>query len=264
MKRKSSKVRIKAPKNVIESLLSDVPAFVTNWPYVVRVSTREGLKAEIMMPRFVFKFRDTYSIDYHSDYNSHIYDGREKKGHLTLIVTLKEWQKEVEAVLELSYGGKGEFWLGKTLQDFVNRVGKSLKELAEAKGLEVPGAKASEVTLQMDFSDPMSVASFLSKSQMVHSGVHVIGDGGLLGLVGELRESIANRVLYISGVTSDGMKSFKVLVEGSRILAIEARDSGTIEALKVENDEDARKAMELASSVRGAYMVNVWVPVGGV
>ena len=218
MKRKSTEVKIEAPKDVIESLLSDVPAFVTNWPYVVRVSTREGLKAEIMMPRFVFKFRDTYSIDYHSDYNSHIYDGRGKKGHLTLIVTLKEWQKEVEAVLELSYGGKGEFWLGKTLQDFVDRVGKSLKELAEAKGLEVPAAKASEVALQVDFSDPMSVASFLSKSQMVHSGVHVIGEGGLLGLVGELRESIANRVLYISGVTSDGMKSFKVLVEGSRIL----------------------------------------------
>ncbi len=267
MKRKGTSVKIEAPKESIEAVLGDVPGFVTNWPYVVRVSRRDGMKAEIMMPRFVFRFRDTYSIEYHSDYNSHIYDGRGNKGHLTLVVTLKEWQKYVDVVLELSYKGKGEFWLGKTLQDFVEKVGKAIKELAESRPIKAPEPATTPgggIAAGVDFSNPMSVAEFLSKSQMVHSGLHIVGEEGLLSLISELRSTIKDRILYISGITNDGANSFKVLLEGSRILAIEYRNPKGTSAMKVESDEDAKKAVELASEVRGTYMTNVWVPVGGV
>ncbi len=268
MKRKGTSIKIEAPKDSIEAVLRDVPGFVTNWPYVVRISMRDGLKAEIMMPRFVFRFRDTYRVEYHSDYNSHIYDGTGDRGHLTLVITLKEWQKYVDVVLELSYKGKGEFWLGKTLQDFVEKVGKAVKELAESRPIKAPEPTATSsddgIAAGVDFSNPMSVAEFLSKSQMVHSGLHVISAEGLLGLIGELRGNIRSNVLYISGITNDGTRSFKVLLNGSRVLAIEFRDKNGTEVIKVEDDEDAGKALELTKKVQGAYMVNVWVPVGGV
>ncbi len=265
MKRKSSEVSINAPKDAVTEILEDVQAFITNWPYVVRVSTKEGFKAEIMMPRFIFKFRDTYTFNYQSDYNSHIYEGVGKRGHLTLVVTVKDLQKTTDAVLELSYQGKGEFWLGKTLQDFVNRIGKVLKELAENRPIVEPPAEASQnIAEKVDFADPMSVANFLSKSRMVHSGLHVIGEEGVLSLVGELRSSIRDRILYISGITSDGSSSFKLLLDGSRILALEYRGTEGIQVIKVQGEEDSRKAVELVAGIKGPYMVNVWVPVGGV
>ncbi|WP_297458049.1 hypothetical protein [Thermococcus sp.] len=266
MKRKSTSVRIEASREAVEKVLKDVPSFVTNWPYVVRVSTRNGLTAEIMLPRFLFKFRDVYRFEHHSDYSSYIYDGRGEKSHLTLVVTLKQWQKGVEAALELSYSGRGEFWLGKTLQDLVEGIGKSLRELAESEQgatNDIPQS-SGDVAIHVDFSDPMSVANFLAKSRMVHGGLHVIGNGGLFDLVGELRGTMRDRILYISGVTSDGTSSFKVLLDGSRILAIEYRGPEGVEVIKVEGDEDARKAAEIAAKISGPYMVNVWVPIGGV
>ncbi len=264
MKRRSSEIRIKAPKKVIEDVLMDAPSFVTNWPYVVRISMKKGLKAEIMMPRFIFRFRDIYTIEYHSDYNSHIYEGNGKNGYIGLVITLKEWQKHADAVLELSYKGRGEFWLGKTLQHFVDKIGRSLKELAEGKSIEVPAAESGEAAFQVDFTDPMSVAGFLSKSQMIHSGIHIIGEKGLFGLISELRGNIPNSILYVSGITENGERSFKVLLKESRILAIEVRDGNNVRTIKVENDDDARNALDIASKVGGTYMVNVWVPTGGV
>ena len=265
MKRKNTAVRIEAPREAVEGVLKDAPSFVTNWPYVVRVSMKDGLKAEIMLPRFIFKFRDVYGIEYHHDYNSHIYDGAGERSHLSLVVTLKEWKKGVEAVLELSYGGKGEFWLGKTLEDFVRRVGGALKELSESKPVatETQG-KHPEIAAHVDFSDPMSVANFLAKSRMVHSGLHVVGQNGFFDLVNELRAAVNEGILYISGITNDGTSSFKVLLNGSRIMAIEYRGKDGVKAVKVDDEEGAKAAIEIASSISGAYLVNVWVPVGGV
>ncbi|ASJ07320.1 hypothetical protein [Thermococcus pacificus] len=268
MKRKNTTVEIAAPKEAVEAVLNDAPSFITNWPYVVRVSMKDGLKAEIMLPRFIFKFRDVYRFEYHSDYNSHIYDGTGEKGHISLVVTLKEWRKNTSAVLELSYKGKGEFWLGKTLQDFVEKIGSVLKEMAENRPVQeqvqVPAGTKESIAVNVDFADPMSVASFLSRSRMVQSGLHIIGEKGLFDIISELRATIPDRILYISGITSDGSSSFKVLLDGSRILAIEHRTSEGVEVVKVENDEDARRALEIASGIKGAYMVNVWVPIGGV
>ena len=268
MKRKNASVEIEAPKEAIEEVLNDPSSFITNWPYVVRVSTRDGLKVEIMMPRFIFKFRDTYRFEYHSDYNSHIYDGTGERGHITLVVTLKEWQRKVNAVLELSYQGKGEFWLGKTLQDFVDKIGLVLKDLSEnqkvLEGHQAQVVEHGDILEHVDFSDPMSVANFLAKSRMVHSGLHVIGEKGLFDLIGELRATVKDRILYVSGITNDGTSAFKVLLEGSRILAIEHRTSEGVKVVKVENEEDAREAIDVASKINGAFMVNVWVPVGGV
>ena len=264
MKRRSTTVMIESTRKAVEGVLEDSPSFVTNWPYVVRVSMKDGLKAEIMLPRFIFKFRDVYGISYHRDYNSHIYDGTGERSHLSLVVTLKEWKKGVEAVLELSYSGKGEFWLGKTLEDFVQRIGNALKELSESRPAVEEKTEHHEIAEHVDFSDPMSVANFLAKSRMVHSGLHVIGDNGFFDLVSELRATVKENVLYISGITSDGASSFKVLLNGSRIMAIEYRGKDEVKAVKVEDEEGARKAMEIAFGIKGPYMVNVWVPVGGV
>lgn len=264
MKRKSTSVEIEAPKEAVEAVLKDAPGFITNWPYVVRVSMKNGLTAEIMLPRFVFKFRDLYRFDYHSDYNSHIYEGSGNKSHVTLVVTLKEWQKSVNAVLELSYKGKGEFWLGKTLQDFVDRIGNVLKELSENRPPEQVPVEHREIAEHVDFSDPMSVANFLAKSRMVHSGLHVVSRGGFFDLIAELRAEVSERVIYISGITGDGLKAFKVLLSGSRIMAIEYRDPEGVRAVKVNGENDAKLAGEIASRIDGAFTVNVWVPVGGV
>ncbi len=268
MKRKNTTVLINAPKDNVKQILEDVPSFVTNWPYVVRVSTKNGLTAEIMMPRFVFKFRDIYRFTYFADYNSYIYEGTGRRGNISLVVTLKEQQRNVNAVLELSYRGKGEFWLGKTLQNFVEKIGLVLKDLAENKPIQNQVQPSVDVhgstVLNVDFSDPMSVANFLSKSRMVHSGLHVIGEKGLFDLIGELRDMIQSKILYVSGITNDGASSFKVLLDGSRILAIEYRTQESVKAVKVEKDEDARMAIEIASEIKGTYMVNVWIPVGGV
>ena len=264
MKRRSAAVRIEATREAVEGVLEDAPSFVTNWPYVVRVSMKDGLKAEIMLPRFVFKFRDVYGIDYHSDYNSYIYDGTGERSHLSLVVTLKEWKKGVEAVLELSYSGKGEFWLGKTLEDFVRRIGGALKELSESKPAVEEKSEHPGIAEHVDFSDPMSVANFLAKSRMVHSGLHVINQNGFFDLMSELRATVKESVLYISGITNDGTSSFKVLLNGSRIMAIEYRGKNGVNAVKVEDEEKAKTAVEIASSISGPYMVNVWVPVGGV
>ncbi len=268
MKRKSTTVSINTSKERVEAALNDAPSFITNWPYVVRVSVKEGLKAEIMMPRFMFKFRDIYKFNHHADYNSHIYDGTGERGHMSLVVTLKEWQKNINAVLELSYQGKGEFWLGKTLQNFVESIGSVLKELAENRPvqeqIQSQRSATGEIAVNMDFSNPMTVAEFLAKSRMVHSGLHIIGEKGLFDLIGELRATINDRPLYISGITNDGTSSFKVLLDGSQILAIEYRGAEGMKTVKVENDDEARKAVDIASEIKGTYMINVWVPVGGV
>jgi len=264
MKRKGTNVEIAATKKAVEAVLKDSPSFVTNWPYVVRVSMKDGLTAEIMLPRFIFKFRDIYRFDYHSDYNSYIYEGSSEKSYVTLVVTLKEWQKGVNAVLELSYKGKGEFWLGKTLQNFVDRIGWVLKELSENRPPEEVPTEHGEIAGHVDFSDPMSVANFLAKSRMVHSGLHIISGGGFFDFIGELRAGVSDSLIYISGITSDGVKAFKILLSGSRIMAIEYRSPEGVQAVKVNGENDARLAGEIASGIEGAFMVNVWVPVGGV
>jgi len=264
MKRKNTTVKIHARRDAVEGVLRDIASFVTNWPYVVRVSTRDGLKAEIMLPRFVFKFRDSYRLDYHTDYNSYIYDGRGEKSNLSLVVTLKEDKREVTAELELAYSGRGEFWLGKTLQEFVDKIGEVLKELSENRPPEILSTSSSKIVDEVDFSDPMSVANFLSKSKMAHSGLHIIPQGGLLETIAELRKNIGERVIYVSGITSDGSKAFKLLMEGTQILAIEYRDGGDTKVVKVDSEESAREALELASKADGTYTINVWVPIGGV
>ncbi|MBP1910921.1 hypothetical protein [Thermococcus stetteri] len=269
MKRKQTEIEINASKEAVEEVLSDPAQFITNWPYVVRVSRKKGLSAEIMLPRFVFKFRDTYSFEYHKDYNSHIYDGTGNKSMLVLVVTLNKTRRKVKALLELSYKGRGGLFLGKTLQDMVEGIARTLKELAEsvtsaAKVPEPTPSLRKELALKVDFSDPMSVATFLSKSRMAHSGLHVISPGELANLLGELRSKLNSSVLYVSGITQDGTSSFKVLLDGSQILAIEYRGNEGVEVIKVTDEASAKKALNVISKISGAYMVNVWVPVGGV
>ncbi len=264
MKRKSTSVRIETKKENVENILKNSAAFITNWPYVVRVSTREGVSAEIMLPRFVFKFRDTYRFQYHPDFNSHIYDGEGKRGHMILVVTLKEWSKNVETHLELSYKGKGELLLGKTLQALVDGIGRGLKELAESTAPAHPEVnKQKKTVLSVDFSDPMSVAGFLAKSKMVHSGIHMVDENGLFNVVREIKGKIGSEILYVSGITQDGRKSFKLLLQGSQVLAVEYRDESGVRTIKVETDETAEKAMDILSAIDGPYTINVWVPVGG-
>ncbi|NJE10239.1 hypothetical protein [Thermococcus sp. MAR1] len=266
MKRKSTIVKIPAPKEAIERVLDDAPSFITNWPYVVRVSTKDGLTAEIELPRFVFKFRDVYRFQYAQDFNSYVYEGTGEKSHLILVVTLKEWQKETEAAMELSYKGRGEFFLGKTLQLLVEGIAKGLRELAEGEALK-PTAESLETQKLIeivDFSDPMSVANFLSKSKMVYTGLHIIERGKFLEVVGDLRKDIGETVLYVSGVTQDGLRSFKILLAGTQVRAVEYRDEKGVLTIKVKDEDSARSALELISRIEGPHMINVWVPVGGV
>ncbi len=146
-------------------------------------------------------------------------------------------------------------------------IAKSLKDLAES--IE-PVQKVQRIRqmdmvyTNVDFSDPMSVAGFLSKSKMTHSGLHIINEGALLEVITEIRAKLAEDVLYVSGITQDGTKSFKLLLRGSQILAVEYRDSKGVETVKVDSDFQVRRALELISNVSGPYMINVWVPVGGV
>ena len=264
MRSKHSSVNVHAPKSVVDSILSDPAQFITNWPYVVRVRGRNPVVAEIMLPRFVFKFRDTYEFEVHEDYNSRIYEGKGKRGNLTVVITLREWQKHVSADVRLSYSGRGEFFLGKTLEILVEGITRNLKELAEAsKPIEV-GKKTEKAILEVDFSDPMSVANFLAKAKMVHSGLHVIPEGSFFNVLNEILEKAGSEVLYLSGITSDGTSGFKVLARGSQVLAVELRNGSDVKTLKVEGEEGVREAVELLSKVSGAYMVNAWVPAGGV
>ncbi|ASA77442.1 hypothetical protein [Thermococcus sp. 5-4] len=264
MKRKTTRVEINADMETIKDVLNDPTQFITNWPYVVRVNTREGIEAEIMLPRFIFKFRDTYRFTFHDGSNSHIYEGVGRKSHLTAVVSLREWQKNVSAEIELAYKGRGEFFLGKTLEMLTEGIAKALKDLAESMHSSVPATPTVETALNVDFSDPMSVASFLAKAKMVHSGLHIIGEGKLLEVVMELRGNLRDDVLYVSGITQDGTKSFKLLLRRSQILAVEYRDSDGTRTVKVDTEPRTREALELVSKVEGAYMINVWVPVGGV
>ncbi|WP_457742510.1 hypothetical protein [Thermococcus sp.] len=263
MKRKQTSVDVHAPKSAVESILKDPAQFITNWPYVVRVKGKKPIIAEIMLPRFVFKFKDTYSFEFHEDYNSFIYDGTGRKSVLIVSITLREWQKATAVNVELSYSGRREFLLGKPLEILTNGIAKSLKELAESFGVHHLSEKTEEAIVEVDFSDPMSVANFLAKAKMVHSGLHVIGEGKLFDVLHELMEKAGSEVLYVSGITSDGAKGFKVLVRGSQILAVEIRDEG-IQTIKVIDEMSAREAIELLSKVSGAYMLNAWVPAGGV
>ncbi|WP_258084461.1 hypothetical protein [Thermococcus thermotolerans] len=264
MKRRNTSVEINAPRENVEKILEDAPQFITNWPYVVRVNTRNGVQAEILLPRFVFKFGDTYTFTVMNDSSSYIYDGIGEKSHLTVTIGMKEWQKSVTADIELSYQGRGEFLLGKTLEVLVSGIARSLKELAENLDTVPPLSASAGIVDNVDFSDPMSVVSFLSKSKMVHSGLHIIQKGGLFDVIMEMRGKLSYSTLYVSGITQDGMKAFKLLIKGSQVLAVEYRNQNGTQVVKVEDDETARKALEIVSGIEGAYMVNVWVPVGGV
>lgn len=262
MKRRSTTVNIKASRKIVEKILNDAASFITNWPYVVKISSKNELRAEILLPRFVFKFGDEYSFTVLTDSNSYIYEGTGKKSHLIATITLKEWQKYVSAEVEVSYHGRGEFLLGKPLSVLVNGIAKSLEKLAE-NPIAV-GLQQQKVAFNLDFSDPMSVARFLAKSKMAYSGLHIVQKGRLLDVVGELRQKIVQRMIYISGITSDGLKAFKLLIEGSQILALEYRDSEGVRTVKVKDDTSARNALEIISGIEGVYMLNVWVPLGGV
>ncbi|WP_456396930.1 hypothetical protein [Thermococcus sp.] len=263
MKRKTALVNIEAPKDAIEKTLNDAVSFITNWPYVVRISSKKGITAEILLPRFIFKFGDIYSFTVITDSNSYIYDGTGKRSHLIVTIALREWQKYVSAEVELAYHGRGEFFLGKTLGLLVEGMAKSLKELAESYS-PPKVAKSGEAALQVDFADPMSVANFLAKAKMVHSGLYMVPRQKLLDVVGEFREKVANSIIYVSGITSDGLSSFKLLMNGSQILALEYRGPDGTHIIKVGDETSARKALELLSGIEGVYMINVWVPVGGV
>ena len=263
MKRKESQVYINSKMEAVDSILHDPAQFIANWPYVVRIKGRNPVIAEIMLPRFVFKFRDTYEFEFHEDYNSHIYDGKGRKSSLTVTITLKEWQKSVSASVEISYSGRGEFFLGKTLELLAQGIAQSLKELAELAGPKTFSVKTEEVMEEVDFSDPMSVANFLAKAKMFHSGLHVIAEGRIFELLHDLMEKAGSEVLYVSGVTSDGAKGFKVLMRGTQIMAVEVRGSG-VRTIKVVDEKSAREAVSLLSGISGAYMLNAWIPAGGV
>lgn len=264
MKRKSVTVEVEAPLDSIREVLSDPPQFIMNWPYVVKINTKNGISAEIRLPRFFLKLGDVYTFTSHGDSSSFIYDGTGRRSNLIVTVTLKGWRKSVTADVEVAYNGRGEHFLGKTLERFAEGIGKTLKGLAESYSPPKPVKSSGEVILQVDFSDPVSVANFLAKAKMVHSGLHMIEGGKFFDVLMELRKTANNDVLYVSGVTSDGARSFKALLQGSRILAIEYREGADGQVVKVEDEETAAEALRLASSIEGVYMINVWVPVGGV
>ncbi|QDA31448.1 hypothetical protein FH039_07355 [Thermococcus indicus] len=263
MKRKSTSVRMDAPKEHIVQILEDAPQFITNWPYVVGINTKGGINAEVLLPRFLFKFGDIYRFTIMSDESSYIYEGVGRKSHLIVTVSMREWQKNVVANVEIGYQGPGEFLLGKTLQHLVEGIAESLKKLAES-GEHPAKQNVPAREINLDFSDPMSVASFLAKARMVHTGLHLVAPGELLNVIMDIRKNIPEDVLYVSGITQDGVKGFKLLLRRSQILAVEYRDGEGVKTLKVRDETAAREALELVSKVSGAYMVNVWVPVGGV
>ncbi|EEB74854.1 hypothetical protein [Thermococcus sp. AM4] len=263
MKRRETTIEIGTARRAVETILQDPAQFITNWPYVVKVRGKSPVVAEIMLPRFVFKFRDTYEFEFHEDYNSHIYEGTGRRGTLTVAITLKEWQKKTAVSVELSYSGKREFLLGKPLELLTEGIAKSLKELAESFGVHRLSEKTEEAIVEVDFSDPMSVANFLAKAKMFHSGLHVIAEGRIFELLHDLMEKAGSEVLYVSGVTSDGTKGFKVLMRGTQIMAVEVR-GGEVRTIKVVDEKSAREAVSLLSGISGAYMLNAWIPAGGV
>jgi len=263
MKRKRAEVEIKTDLRTVEDIINDPPQFIANWPYVVKVRGRDPVEAEIMLPRFIFKFRDEYTFRLLRD-EDYLYDGTGKKSRLLVRIRLREWLRYVSAVVELSYSGRGEFFLGKTLEMLAQGIADNLKELAEASRPTRITEGTERAILQVDFSDPMSVANFLAKAKMVHSGLYMIERGALPDMLAELKFRAGSEVLYVSGVTSDGSRSFKVLLRGNQVVAVEVRDGARVETVKVEGDTDAERAMELLRSVEGSYMLNVWVPAGGV
>ncbi|ALM74831.1 hypothetical protein [Thermococcus barophilus] len=264
MRRKSATVDIDASLDAVNKVLDNPAQFITNWPYVVRISTKNGIAAEIMLPRFVFKFGDKYSFTFHKDSTSFIYEGSGNRSNLIVIVAPKKWQKNITAEIEVAYQGRGEFFLGKTLELLAEGIAKSLKELAESYSLPKLAIKSSEALIHVDFSDPMSVAKFLAKAKMVHSGLHLIENGKFFYVIAELKEDARSEVIYISGITPDGSKSFKVFLRRSQILAVEHREKGTLKTVKVKDEKTAKSALDLLSRISGTYMINVWVPVGGV
>ncbi|AEH24241.1 hypothetical protein [Pyrococcus yayanosii] len=262
MKRKTKEVTIDVPLDSVRKVLSDPAQFIMNWPYVVRVSTKNGITAEISLPRFLFKFNDIYRFAFHEDRTTFIYDGSGKKSDIIVTVTLKKWQRNVSGEIEVAYHGRGEFFLGKTLELLAEGIAKSLKELA--KSYSPPEyVTSSDVILQVDFADPMSVANFLAKAKMIHSGLHMIENRKFFDVLMELKKTVSARIIYISGITPDGNKAFKVLIKDSQILALEHRDGVTAETIKVDDEETARKVFEILSRIEGTYMINIWVPVGG-
>jgi hypothetical protein len=62
MKRREASVDINASPKAVDAILHDPPQFITNWPYVVRVRGREPVIAEIMLPRFIFKFNTLFNL----------------------------------------------------------------------------------------------------------------------------------------------------------------------------------------------------------
>ncbi len=264
MKRKEATLTVLTDTESIRKILNDPASFVTNWPYVVKVNTKKGVVAEIMLPRFLFKFRDVYTFTLSTDYNSYIYEGVGEKSSMIVVITLKESSKNVQIHVEISYSGRGEFLLGKPLQILANGIAKSIEELVNAQTTQTLSGHTENIIYNVDFSDPMSVAKFLSKAKMMHSGLHIVPQGGLFDVIAELRKSTREDVLYVSGIVQDGSKSFKMLLHGSQIVALEYREGGELKTVKVENEEKAKEVVDIASNIEGAYMINVWVPVGGI
>ncbi len=263
MKVKTSSIKLKTSVKVLDEILKEPSSFIANWPYVVKVIGREHPVVEIMLPRFVFRFRDFYEFEFYSGKNEYIYNGFGKKGDLTVVIHLKRMKSYILAKIKITYIGKREFMLGKPLEILANGIAKSLKELAQASRVVV-GKKTKEAIVSVDFSDPMSVANFLAKAKMFHSGLHVVQEGKLIEIIQDLMGKSGSDVLYVSGITSDGRRSFKVILNGSQIIAVEIRNEGGLKTIKVKNEESAREAMGLLLSVSGAYMLNAWVPAGGV
>ncbi|WP_456421693.1 hypothetical protein [Thermococcus sp.] len=263
MKRNSVSMDVNAPLKAVEDILKDPGQFITNWPYVVRVRRSDGIIAEIEFPFFVFRFHDEYTFTFHEDYNSFIYEGNGRNGTLVVTVTLREWQKKTSVRVDLSYSGRREFFIRKPLEFLTRGIAESLRDLAESSKVEL-SAKTEEAIGDVDFSDPVSVANFLAKAKMVHNGLHLIQEGKFFDVLHEIMEKAGSDVIYVSGITSDGTKGFKVLLRGTQVLAVEIRSGTSVETVKVTDEMTAQRALHLLSNVSGAYMLNAWVPAGGV
>ncbi len=91
----------------------------------------------------------------------------------------------------------------------------------------------------------------------------MVDKNGLFNVVSEIKGKIGSDILYISGITQDGRKSFKLLLQGSQVLAVEYRDGSGVRTIRVKDREAAENAMNITSTIEGAYTINIWVPVGG-
>jgi len=264
MKRKLYMVSVNTSPDKVRKILENAEEFILNWPYVVKIRKLKGIIAQIRLPRFIFSFEDEYTFSISRDKNAYIYEGKGKNSKIIVMILLESQKKATTHVtVDVRYSGKREFILGKTIEELAKGIAETLKVMAESfrdTSITIPKA-----IIDIDFDDPMSLAGFLSRAKMVYTGLHTIKKGQLFESLMKIISNYEGEIFYISGVSQDGIKSFKVLLDQGRITAIHYRDGKGSESVKVtgNNQDEAIKAFQIADKIEGVYMINIWVPIGG-